>query len=899
MIKNDDESQTNNKIDSIGLKSSDYSSSIDGYGGDFNVSLHQSLYDTSSKSIANTTDAINSTFSVDCPTDTNFNSTYTYIEVENIVSHNKTITLQTLFSPNASDEFSQGKLKANSFTIDDGVYLENVSVYITAAKNKFFEFKVVIYNSSWSVANSRSEPVGSETVYYAEIGIFNMTVPSGTDYIGWFECKNLHFQFDNTKTDNNTWFLGCLETTNSDPAANPKWYYVLDSDDGVDTTDAWTVSGGTWTFISPTVDFITKMTFNKASKFPVADLSEVGLKINSTNVIGSGGTGNWTSTGTFSSSSGKLNFNVSAEWDYLECDIKLVQINYTQTNLIATSDYSISGSGQNIIWNVSRSFDNFGASFENYQINFTIPATWSNIQVFNGTDNKTNNIVIDPLGNGYQIAQVMNAGNGSNWFLNATSANLIQSIDTYVGATATSIVNTTDIVHFNATFSKNIAQDDGTINLKVYSPATISNKLNFSSSLSTFSSDTKISIVDWDISDNATQLGKFRVQMVWNNDTAAGFLEKILIIRGATEFSITSPPNMSEHTSNEIFNMTAYFNDTGLNMGIAGANIDVDVNGTTYSTDWYDVGGGDYKIKINCSDSVFVTNNWSVIRVNISKQYYYNQSATLTINVTTVVTDSDPPTWIDEPVDTTLELGDLYSFDANATDPSGIKQWWINNTNFNINANGLITNTSNLNVGVYWIRINVSDNYDNNLTKVFKITVEDTTAPIWVNEPVDTTLESGDSYSFDANATDPSGIKQWWINNTNFNINANGLITNTSNLNVGVYWIRINVSDNYDNNLTKVFKITVEDTTAPIWVNEPVDTTLESGDSYSFDANATDLSGIKQWWINNTNFNIDADGIITNVSTLNVGIYWIRINVSDNYDNNLTKVFKITVEDTT
>ncbi|MFX0188497.1 MAG: Ig-like domain-containing protein, partial [Candidatus Hodarchaeota archaeon] len=285
------------------------------------------------------------------------------------------------------------------------------------------------------------------------------------------------------------------------------------------------------------------------------------------------------------------------------------------------------------------------------------------------------------------------------------------------------------------------------------------------------------------------------------------------------------------------------------------------------------------------------------IRINVSDNY--DNNLTKVFKITIIFEDTAAPTWVDEPVDTNLELGDSYSFDANATDPSGVKQWWINNTNFNVNANGLITNTSSLIVGVYWIRINVSDNYDNNLTKVFKITVEDTTAPTWVDEPVDTTLELGDSYSFDANATDPSGIKQWWINNTNFNVNANGLITNTSNLNVGVYWIRINVSDNYDNNLTKVFKITVGDTTAPIWVDEPFETTLELGDSYSFDANATDLSGIKQWWINHTNFNVNANGLITNVSTLNVGVYWIRINVSDNYDNNLTKVFKITVEDTT
>ncbi|MFX1392465.1 MAG: hypothetical protein ACFFAH_02720 [Promethearchaeota archaeon] len=883
------------------LKQSDYSPSSEGSGGDINVSLHQSLYDTTKKYIANTTDPTNSTFSVDSPADANFNSTNTYIELENIVSHNKTITLQTLFSPNATDDFSQGKLKANSFTVEDGVYLENASVYITAAKNKFFEFKVVIYNSSWSVVNSRSEPVGSETEYYAEIGIFNMSVPPGSDYIGWFECKNLHFQFDNSKTDNNTWFLGCLETVNSDPAANPKWYYVLDSDDGVDTTDAWTVSGGTWTYISPTVDFITKMSFNKASKFPVADLSEVSLKINGTAVVGSGGTGNWTSTETFSSSSGKLYFNVSAEWDYLECDIKLVQINFTKTDLTASSSYSISGSGQDIIWNVSRSINNFNSKFENYQINFTIPSTWSNIQVWNGTTNKTDNIVIDPLDNGYKIVQVMNAGNGTNWFLNATSSNLISSIDTYIGATATDTVNTTDIVHFNVTFSQKVSQDDGTINLEVYSPSAISNKLNFTSSLSTFSSGTEISIVDWDVSDNVTQVGEFRVQIFWSNDTAAGFLEKILTIRGATELSITSPPDKSTHSNTEIFNMTAYFNDTGLDMGITGADIDVDVNGTIYFTDWYDVGSGNYKIKINCSDSIFVLNEWSAIRVNISKQYYNNQSQTLTINVTTIVTDTTPPTWDEAPTDQTIEFGSPFSYDVNASDANGIDSYNINDTtNFQVDGNGVITNATALTIGVYWLEINASDPSNNNATATIKITVEDTTDPIWEQVPTDQTVELGQSFSYDLNATDLQTITYTVNDTSNFVMNAaTGELTNNTALTVGVYSLQINATDASGNAIIAYITVTVEDTTDPTWIESPTNQGALLGQPFSYDLNATDLQTITYTVNDTSNFAMNAaTGELTNNTALTVGVYSLQINATDASGNAIIAYITVSVTDT-
>jgi hypothetical protein len=644
-INNDDKYQTDNKRNPIGLKTSDYSSTIEGTGGNINISLHQSLLDILLIKITNVSDLTNNTFNANSPTDTTFNSSLIKIEIEDIYAPNKTLIIED-GTPDGSTDTSTG-ICANSFKVKGDGYLENISVYFESGRNKEGIVRIVLYNSTW-VAGS-SVPAVTDQNYLADLG--TVILPSqNPGFTGWVSLTNVHTFLDNSNTENNTWFIGAedISQVNADPA----WHSLSD---GTDNAWAYQYSGSAWQEITG-IDFLLTMGLSPGDNTPNPE--NIGLKLNNTIINGyDNGTGYWSSTEEYGSSSGNLDFELSADWWDVECNITEIQINYTKTDLKAISSFSVVKNSANILWNVTRNggLNFFDSDLENYKINFTIPESWSNINVFNGGTNKTGSSTSYSLGNGYKTIEILNAGNGTFWFLNATSINLLQSIDTYVGLISTNMVNYTNIVHFNATFKAVLDDNDGTINLSIYNPVAINNKLNYTSINSTFDSGTEISLVDWDLSDNVTQYGHFRVQVFWNNDTAAGFNETILTIMGATELIITSPPDKSEHQSSEVFNMTAYFNDTGLNTGISGADIDVDVNGTTYSTDWYDIGGGDYKIKINCSDSIFILENWSVIRVNISKQYYNNQSATLTINVTTVA-DTTPPTWDEAPSDQTVEF---------------------------------------------------------------------------------------------------------------------------------------------------------------------------------------------------------------------------------------------------
>ena len=192
-----------------------------------------------------------------------------------------------------------------------------------------------------------------------------------------------------------------------------------------------------------------------------------------------------------------------------------------------------------------------------------------------------------------------------------------------------------------------------------------------------------------------------------------------------------------------------------------------------------------------------------------------------------------------------------------------------------------------------WYAI-ADDGTDSTQSATCSFTVlEDT--PIWVVDPTDQTIDYGDDFSYNVNATDASGIAYYQINNTSFNIDSNGVITNVSTLSVGVYWINVGASDPYNNYCNATFKITVEDSTPPTWDETPTNQFVEISRIFAYNLNASDYSGIDDYWINDTtNFNIDGNGIITNITVLMVGDYWVAVGASDPYDNYCNATFKIT-----
>ncbi len=177
--------------------------------------------------------------------------------------------------------------------------------------------------------------------------------------------------------------------------------------------------------------------------------------------------------------------------------------------------------------------------------------------------------------------------------------------------------------------------------------------------------------------------------------------------------------------------------------------------------------------------------------------------------------------------------------------------------------------------------------------------IETKKAPSWNPIPTNQTIELGDTFSYDVHAEDCLGIDHYWINDTiHFQIDSNtGEITNNTILQVRNYWLLISVNDtvSYINN-TKI-QVIVQDTKSPTWNPNPTDQTIELGNNFSYTILAQDLSGIDQYWINDTiHFQIDPNtGEITNNAVLQVRNYWLLISVNDTQGNTNNIVIKINV----
>jgi hypothetical protein len=72
------------------------------------------------------------------------------------------------------------------------------------------------------------------------------------------------------------------------------------------------------------------------------------------------------------------------------------------------------------------------------------------------------------------------------------------------------------------------------------------------------------------------------------------------------------------------------------------------------------------------------------------------------------------------------------------------------------------------------------------------------------------------------------------------------------------------------------------------------------GSTWQYDLNATDLSGVASWSVNDTvHFSINGQGVLTNATFLPVGVYRLQVRVNDTYSNARIASLSVTVEDTT
>ncbi|MFO7889180.1 MAG: carboxypeptidase regulatory-like domain-containing protein [bacterium] len=372
------------------------------------------------------------------------------------------------------------------------------------------------------------------------------------------------------------------------------------------------------------------------------------------------------------------------------------------------------------------------------------------------------------------------------------------------------------------------------------------------------------------------------------------------------------------------FNLTTHegvwlssVNGSGIQLDYDWYEIYADANDYLYIETTFTHSEGNIDIVLTNDSMILLGYSWSMtddeiinIQVTSPGTYYFvvygeNKGNSYDLKWESSSTDTNPPTWNPDPTDQTINIGDYFSYTVDSFDPSGISSYWIDDTtNFAIDSiNGLITNATALSVGIYPLTISVNDTKGNINTATIEVTVldpSDTTAPTWDQLPMDQIIDVGEAFSYDVNASDPSGIGSYGVNDTtNFAIDSYGIITNATALAVGEYWLEISASDINGNTNTTTIKVTVQDvdTTDPTWDPTPSDQTITVGDPFSYDVDATDANGIDYYWINDTtNFAIDSNGTITNATVLTEGVYSLEIRAYDPEGNFVSAVISITVE---
>jgi len=301
----------------------------------------------------------------------------------------------------------------------------------------------------------------------------------------------------------------------------------------------------------------------------------------------------------------------------------------------------------------------------------------------------------------------------------------------------------------------------------------------------------------------------------------------------------------------------------------------------------------------NGTDNVFEENTWwSYDGVDLDPLDGFGDTAY-------VFSSNQDPTpliglsWTPVPSDQMVEDGETFLYDMNVDCYWSDLEWAINDTTtFIINSQGVLTNKTPLSLQRYGLNVTVRGS--GTLIAVFSMTVQDTTPPSWDPLPINLELEFGSPVFYDLNATDLSGIETWWTNSTTyFTVDIQGILTNKTLLPVGIYTVEVRAYDPYDNNCSAVFTVSVEDTTDPLWVVLPADQFIEYGAPLSYALEASDLSGISTWWLNDTGFAVSLSGLVTNNTFLSVGIYHIGVWCNDTQGNTLSGNLMVYVQDST
>ena len=407
------ESNDNNSILNI-FTSSPQTAEV---GENLNITLHQSYLNIITTEFANLSES--HTFNLPCPTDSKFNSSFIEMIFDDIYAPNKSLELELEVSPYFYESLttSANNKYAFSFQVINSCYLEGFSVCLS--ENDTDNIDGYIQADLLTAEINGSNIVPSSLLRTLEFPYFI------TDNIGatWFNFTGYHEFLNTSNTVNNTFFITIRQA--SDPGqTDVRFQYMPDLlGDLIDSSLVYESDSGDWLLEAWDAAFIV----NVSPVYNNVKPSQINLKINNTNVNDNiDNSGSWMSTEEFSNPSGQLEFEFMADWWDVACNLTRAQINYTKTDLRASTTYETPEPNL-VLWNASidSSIDSFDSRINSYNyIQFTIPSNWSDIKAFNGSF-ESPGVLSGPAINGYRDVFIFGAGNGAKWYLTAVIDNRI------------------------------------------------------------------------------------------------------------------------------------------------------------------------------------------------------------------------------------------------------------------------------------------------------------------------------------------------------------------------------------------------------------------------------------------------------------------------------------------
>lgn len=330
------------------------------------------------------------------------------------------------------------------------------------------------------------------------------------------------------------------------------------------------------------------------------------------------------------------------------------------------------------------------------------------------------------------------------------------------------------------------------------------------------------------------------------------------------------------------------YNNTTQKDSIAWNSVTVTLSGGNATTTW--------RVQISDTQEMGV--------YNITNIYASDGLSNVSNSYTTLfftIADITPPTFT-YIANQTFSTTEPVSVTFKAYDYSGIDDWAVNDTSFAINSTGHLTNATTLAEGLYNINITVNDTYGNTAWKpiVINITsIPDTTPPQFVPPLSNLTIAYGAALSYDINATDDRGrLDTFSVNDSRFAITPDqGVLTNATLLDVGDYTLGISVNDTAGNQNASTLALFVTDQESPVITI--TNQTVEYGEAFGYQVNATDDVAIDTYWLSGTTaLAINQSGYITNTTKLiRNNIYPMYVHVNDTAGHETAVYFEVTVID--